>query len=457
MLTFTQLTTWFTDAGLAPTLDAVANVRGGAGPPSAPGSRATLVLGSHYDSVVDAGAYDGTLGIVAALAAVSTVAEAAPPATWTRRVEVIAFSEEEGVRFGTTFVGSGAVAGTLKPSGALTTAVDAGGVTLAQALAPATESDVAAAAIDASTVRGYVEAHAEQGPRLERARPPARLAAVSAIAGQTRLALTVTGEAGHAGTVAMRDRRDAGAAAAAAVVAVERACGGGPARVGNAHVGRVLAIVQPAVTAIIQPATTRITRFIPARVASVAATLFPPAATRARAGLVCTVGALTLSPGAPNVIAGAASAVIDVRSPHDADRAAAVAAIGGTISRLCAARRVHCDLRPIHDAHAAWADAGLTAAVETAAAASGKLWERAASAEAKTREPPHSATIATDRLASGAGHDALALARAMPWAMLFVRDEGGVSHTPAERVRDGDVAAAAAALAEVVAAHVLGR
>ena len=197
-----QLTTWFRAAGLTKTtLDAVANVRGGAGPPSPPGSRATLILGSHYDTVVNGGRYDGALGLATALAAVATVSEAVPPDRWTRRVEVAAFSDEEGARFGTTFVGSGALAGSLLPSGALVSAVDAAGVTLEDVLAPFTPADVAAAAVDASTVRGYVEAHAEQSSRLEKAAetPPSRLAAVSAISGQTRLVLTVTGEAGARG------------------------------------------------------------------------------------------------------------------------------------------------------------------------------------------------------------------------------------------------------------------
>ena len=112
-----QLVAWFHDAGLADArIDAVGNVRGGAGPPA---PRATLLLGSHYDTVTDAGAFDGALGLAAALAAVKAVAAAgaaggcgAPPpaAAWRRRVEVVAFADEEGVRFGTTFLGSGALA-----------------------------------------------------------------------------------------------------------------------------------------------------------------------------------------------------------------------------------------------------------------------------------------------------------------------------------------------------------
>ena len=458
-----QLTTWFRAAGLNTTLDAVANVRGGVGPLSPPGSRATLILGSHYDTVVDGGRFDGALGIVAALAAVAAVSEAIPPDRWARGVEVAAFSDEEGVRFGTTFLGSGALAGTLLPSGALATAVDAAGVTLGEALGSVTPADVAAAAVDAGTVRGYVEAHAEQSPRLERGAetPASRLAAVSAISGQTRLVLTVTGEAGHAGTVAMSDRRDAGAAAAAAVVAVERVCGGSPPRWRAAAVpagGRIGRAMQAAVGRVLVPAVAAAAAAVPPRVASAAAALWPRASPHTRAGLVCTVGSLTLTPGVSNVIAGGSVATIDVRSPRDADRVAAVGEITLAIQRACAARRVDCDLLPVHDANASIADWALTAAVTRAAQASKGLWDRVAKTvpAIAAADPPRSLPVAPTPLASGAGHDALALSRALSWAMLFVRDEGGVSHTPRERVRAGDVAAAAAALAEVVAEHVLG-
>jgi allantoate deiminase len=168
------------------------------------------------------------------------------------------------------------------------------------------------------------------------------------------------------------------------------------------------------------------------------------------------VGHVVLTPNAPNVIAGGAAATIDVRSPVDADRGAAVAAITASIRRLCAARRVNCSLTPVHAAPAADADWALTSDVAAAAAASERVWRRAAgAASALSDDPTGSTHVAPAPLVSGAGHDALAVAAVAPWAMLFVRDEAGVSHSPAERVRVGDVAAAAAALAELVAGHVV--
>ena len=141
------------DAGLAAGTDAVGNVRGRAGPAAGPATPPALLLGSHYDTVTDAGAYDGTLGLVAALAAVKAVAAATPGGVkaFTAPVEVVAFSDEEGVRFGTTFLGSAALAGRLEGSGALDVE-DAGGVTVREALADAGlatgADDIVATALD---------------------------------------------------------------------------------------------------------------------------------------------------------------------------------------------------------------------------------------------------------------------------------------------------------------------
>ena len=174
------------------------------------------------------------------------------PSATRKTVEVVAFSDEEGLRFGTTFLGSSALAGTLRASGALDNAVDSQGVTLREALlelkkkreeeknksSPSTslDEDVAACALSSSSFplsryRGYVEAHMEQGPALEA--EGARLSAVAGISGQTRLGVSLRGAAGHAGTVPMNSgggtvhrRRDAAAGAAEVVVAVERICEG---------------------------------------------------------------------------------------------------------------------------------------------------------------------------------------------------------------------------------------
>lgn len=413
-----QLVAWFHDAGLVDArVDAVGNVRGGAGPTEAPGSgrdAGILLLGSHYDTVPNGGAYDGALGLVAALAAVKAVAAAGaaggcgsppPPASWRRRVEVVAFADEEGVRYGTTFLGSGALAG--RGGAVFASARDAGGASPLDALRAAglatSLADVQAAAIDPAACRGYVEAHAEQGPVLETSR--ARLAPVAAIAGQTRLRVAITGVAGHAGTVPMTGRRDAGAAAAAAAVAVEAACGGGPVRASPlpAPVMRALDLAWQTLPATVREAVS----------AAATATARRP---HPSPGLVCTVGELALHPGAPNVIPGGALLTVDVRAPDDGARLAALARVRRAVASLCAARQVGCDVTTVHEAPASQPDMALSRALAAAAAASERGWARAvAVADAPRRDPDPGATAHVGAaMVSGAGHDALALAGTMP-------------------------------------------
>lgn len=504
---------WFEDAGLERVwLDAVCNVRGslsfGGGSDNekeveseADDDASELLLGSHYDTVRGAGSYDGALGIVAAVAAVKAAARRAAEAaeepgakTPSRRrtVEVVAFSDEEGLRFGTTLLGSSALAGTLLSSGALEVAVDGEGVRLRDALmelkekrreerkstfSSSLDEDVAACALSSpsrplSRYRGYVEAHMEQGPTLEAEN--ARLSAESGISGQTRLGVLVKGEAGHAGTVPMngnggiRLRRDAAAGAAEVMLAVERICeamsGGGG---GGGGIGRKAAVA--ALARALRAATgngggaaaafllDRSPLFLRESLQRLRSSL-PPAAPD---HLVCTVGRLSLRPNAPNVIASSAELVADVRSSSDAARAKALDAIRAAIAKACSRRSLECETATIHEARASAADPKLTAAVEGAARASEAAFLREVmmSKEENDHSPTKSTTATTPTHVararpSGAGHDALALSAArVPWAMLFVRDVRGVSHSREERVRGGDVGAAAAALYELVVEH----
>jgi allantoate deiminase len=189
---------WMEEAGLAVHEDAVGNLIGrrGEGMP--------LMLGSHLDTVRDAGRYDGPLGVLVAIAAARRVPDVA--------VEVAGFADEEGVRFGTVYLGSAAVAGRFDPG--WLELRDADGVALADLL----RGDPATAA---RPVRGYAEVHIEQGPVLERLGEP--VGVVTAINGQSHADVVFSGEAGHAGTVPFDARRDALAAAAEWVLAVEGA------------------------------------------------------------------------------------------------------------------------------------------------------------------------------------------------------------------------------------------
>jgi allantoate deiminase len=197
--------------GMSTYVDAVGNLRGLWNPE---GSNKRLVLGSHIDTVPDAGAFDGVLGVVLALEWV----ELAKDLKLTLAIEVIAFSEEEGVRFGVPFLGSRAVAGRLDP--ALFAIKDADGIDLGSAIKSfgLDPSEMQKATIEGDAI-GFVEIHIEQGPVLDSEH--LKVATVTSIVGQTRLSLEFTGQANHAGTTPMNLRRDALAAAAEWIAGVE--------------------------------------------------------------------------------------------------------------------------------------------------------------------------------------------------------------------------------------------
>jgi allantoate deiminase len=250
-------------AGMTVSVDAAGNLRGLWQPP---GSRARrLIIGSHIDTVPNAGAFDGILGVTLALECAEIAQELKLPLP----IEIIAFSEEEGVRFGVPFIGSRAVAGRFDP--ALLKLKDADGVTMEDAIRAfdLDPGEMEKAAIDADAL-GFFEVHIEQGPVLEA--EGLQVAAVTAIVGQTRHTLTWTGHANHAGTTPMHLRRDAMAGAAEWIVAVESLA---------QHIE----------------------------------------------GLVATVGHIEVEPNAGNVIAGAVRVSLDVRHADDAARKSAVEAL----------------------------------------------------------------------------------------------------------------------------------
>jgi hydantoinase/carbamoylase family amidase len=290
---------WMQEAGLAARIDAIGNVVGWNG---VKGPR--LLLGSHIDTVRNAGWFDGNYGVLAAIAAVERAGKLP------FGVEVIAFGDEEGVRFPMTLSGSRAVAGIFDH--AALAGRDADGVMMSAAL-QAFGGDpnlVVAEAREPAEVLGYVELHIEQGPVLEAHGLAAGV--VTAINGASRYAVSVTGQAGHAGTVPMAMRHDALTAAAEMILAVE-------------------------------------------------------AVARERSDVVATVGAMGVKPGAPNAIPGAVNFTIDLRAPVDARRLEAASAIRAGLDRIAASRRVDYELMQTHDAPATicapWLQAQLGAAV----------------------------------------------------------------------------------------------
>src|SRR5688572_16672188 len=199
---------WMKSAGMATRLDAAGNLIGAYHPPGC-NPQQRVIIGSHLDSVANAGRYDGVLGVLMGIAAVEAMRDANTPLPWA--IEVIAFSDEEGVRFGLPFIGSRALAGTLDET--MLALRDRDGVTMAAALAEfgADPTRIADCKLPAGAVAAYVEPHIEQGPLLELVGEA--IGVVTAIAGQTRMKLTWEGQGGHAGTVPMAQRSDALAAA----------------------------------------------------------------------------------------------------------------------------------------------------------------------------------------------------------------------------------------------------
>ncbi len=222
-----QIAAWMREAGMAVRTDALGSVIGRY-EAAAPGA-ATLLMGSHFDSVRNAGKYDGVLGILLGIACVSELRqrnERLPVA-----LEIAAFSDEEGARFQTSFLSSRALVSGFDAR--LLDRLDATGTSLAEAmraagLEPARAGD---ARIDASKLAAYVEVHIEQGPVLLHEGHP--LGVVTAIAAGARHLMRVVGAAGHAGTVPMPMRHDALAAAAEMVLAIERRCSAGGSLVGT--------------------------------------------------------------------------------------------------------------------------------------------------------------------------------------------------------------------------------
>ena len=212
-----QLTAWMRECGFDEiSIDAVGNVIGvyrGTGPKR-------LLTGSHYDTVRNAGKYDGRLGIFTPMACVRELHRAGRRLSF--GIEVVGFAEEEGQRFKATFLGSGALTGAFDP--AWFTETDADGVTMADAMRaaghPATLAAIETLKRDAAAYLGFVEIHIEQGPVLNEIDLP--LGVVTSINGSVRYVGEVIGQAAHAGTTPMSRRRDAAAAVAELIVYVEQ-------------------------------------------------------------------------------------------------------------------------------------------------------------------------------------------------------------------------------------------
>jgi allantoate deiminase len=351
---------WMRRLGMETRVDAAGNLRGVYRGRQEALPR--LLMGSHIDTVPNAGTFDGVLGVVVALALI----EALDGERLDYDIEVVAFSEEEGVRYKVPFIGSRALIGDVDDS--LLNQKDDFGVSMRDAIEAfgLSVSELSKAVLDAGTF-AYLEFHIEQGPVLEDLN--VSLGIVEAIAGQSRYELTFRGRANHAGTTPMRLRHDALAGAAEWIAAVEQEA-------------------------------------------------------NAIDGLVATVGRIDVLPGATNVIPGEVRLSLDIRHATDSSRLVASGHLLAKATEIASRRGLTVEsTKQVEEASIAM-DSTFASALESAAIA--------------TRAHPH-------RMVSGAGHDAMILAKKVPSAILFLRSPRGISHHPDESVLPEDVEAALAA------------
>jgi allantoate deiminase len=305
-----QVGQWMEDAGMTVRRDEIGNVIGRHG--DADGGGGMLLIGSHLDTVRDAGRYDGTLGVLVAIACLERLRDHARSLPYA--IEVLAFADEEGVRFGTGYLGSSVVAGRFDTADL--DRRDSDGVKLRDAVRAfgGDPDGLAGARREPADLIGYYEVHIEQGPVLEAEGVP--LGVVTAIAGQTGGRVVFTGEAGHAGTVPMALRHDAMCAAAEFVSAVERVA-------------------------------------------------------RDQDGVVATVGTVEVEPGARNVIPGRVVLSLDVRHALDSVRESVLGRLRDRAGAIADARGVGFMWQVGKGTRSVDTSPGLTELVAEAVAASG--------------------------------------------------------------------------------------
>ncbi|MBB3007986.1 Zn-dependent hydrolase [Cupriavidus alkaliphilus] len=278
-----MLAQWMEAAGMQVRTDAIGNVIGRYAADPAAGDARVLLTGSHFDTVRNGGRYDGRLGILLPIAVIGALNQAGIRLPY--HVDVVAFAEEEGLRFKTSFLASSVLAGRF--DAALLERQDADGITLREALAASGLPGAGAlqalrdAALDPASLLGFVEVHIEQGPVLLHHELP--LGVVTQIAGSSRFSVRVEGLASHAGTTPMGMRRDAAAGAAEMILLVEQRCTAAPTLVG-------------------------------------------------------TVGQLQVPDGSSNVIPAACTFSMDIRAGEDAIREAAIADIVAGIAQIAERR-----------------------------------------------------------------------------------------------------------------------
>lgn len=374
-----EILSWITAAGMSGQLDAVGNLIGRHSsadqPPPSNTRRDTFMIGSHLDTVVNAGRFDGPLGFLLGLGVVELLQASGIKLPFD--LDVVGFSEEEGVRYRFPFIGSRGIIGTFDPADL--DRIDDDGIRMGDALqsfgcdVDAIKSASYLAPESPRRLIGFMEAHLEQATALEASNRPVGI--VSAIAGQTRASMLLAGVAGHAGTVPHDQRFDSLAAAAQLILRIE-------------ELGR----------------NTK--------------------------GLFATVGKVLALPGLSNVISGETVVSLDLRHASNKVREEALKTVRLMLLELQKERGVVGSVTHADHSPAVPMDPVLKSA----------LYDSINDAVGEASNHAGVAPVwAGPELISGAGHDAMIMAMAVPSCMLFVRCKDGVSHHPDELVTPGDI------------------
>jgi hydantoinase/carbamoylase family amidase len=324
-----------------------------------------LLVGSHLDTVVHGGKFDGTLGVIAALEAARTLKE--HNIVLQSPVEVVCFVGEESSRFGYSTLGSSLIAGEVQGKD-LAHAADAQGTKLEDILASMGiyRNNLRAMRRDPSTIKAYLELHIEQGPILEAMKKPVGI--VTSIAAPTRFRVVFTGQADHSGTTPMEMRRDALVAGSELIVAVEKIC----RRYSHVERGRV----------------------------------------------VGTVGAMKIEPGVINAIPGRAELSVDIRSISAAAKKRVVQLVQARIGEIARRRNIEAEILPLREEDPVPLDKRLVRLL---------------------KECCEVRNVAYEVMPSGAGHDAMQMAKITAAGMLFIPSRRGISHSPLEWSEPEDI------------------
>ena len=355
------LTSWMQMAGMTVTKDAIGNIRGIL---SSTSDAKHFVIGSHYDTVFNAGKYDGPLGILMGIEMAQRITDNNIQLPF--HLNIVAFADEEGSRFNTAYLGSSVLAGNFDSN--WLNRKDDQNITLRELIINNCfdPKDIEKGAIPKEDWLGYFEAHIEQGPVLEDQEVP--LCVVSSIAAQTRVNVSWTGISGHAGTSPMDLRSDALCAAAEFALAVEE--------IGKEHINK----------------------------------------------LVATIGKFNVSPNTSNVIPGLVHHTLDIRSTDDAFLQTIAKSLEEKGKEIASKREITFNWQLMQSNPSVACDTELK-----------QLLEKSIE---KTKTPR------IEEISSGAGHDAVIIAKVAPISMLFMRSKGGISHNPDEYTSAEDINAA---------------